>query len=46
MCGIIGWANNKENLLKNKTKFKKMTKTLKKRGPDDKGYYFKDNILL
>ncbi len=46
MCGIIGWLNNKDDLTNKQITFKKMVKTLKKRGPDDKGYIFNKNILL
>ncbi len=46
MCGIIGWVNKKESLSAKKNIFKKMTSTLKKRGPDGKGYYFLNNLLF
>lgn len=46
MCGIVGMINNKENLMSKRSLFKHMTKTLSYRGPDETGYYFKDNILL
>ncbi len=46
MCGIIGWINNKKDLSVNKNLFKKMTGTLKKRGPDSKGFYFEKNVML
>ena len=45
MCGIVGWYS-KNHQKKNKKTIKKMTKTLKYRGPDQKGYYFNKNILL
>ena len=45
MCGITGWYKN--NITKKDIKtIKKMTKTLKYRGPDQKGYYIDKNILL
>lgn len=45
MCGITGWYKklHKKNDIK---EIKKMTKTLKWRGPDQKGYYIDKNILL
>lgn len=46
MCGFVGWANSKENLLNKKKIIKKMTKTLKYRGPDQTGYFYNENLLL
>ena len=45
MCGITGWYK-KNHEKKNIKKIKQMTKTLKYRGPDQKGYYIDKNILL
>lgn len=45
MCGIVGWYS-KNHQKNNKKIIKKMTKTLKYRGPDQKGYYFNKNILF
>lgn len=45
MCGITGWYS-KNHQKKDKKIIKKMTKTLKYRGPDQKGFYFDKNILL
>lgn len=45
MCGFTGWY--KKNITKQDIKqIKKMTNTLKYRGPDQKGYYIDKNILL
>ena len=45
MCGFTGWY--KKNITKqDKKQIKKMTNTLKYRGPDQKGYYIDKNILL
>ena len=45
MCGFTGWY--KKNITKQDIKqLKKMTNTLKYRGPDQKGYYKNKNILL
>lgn len=46
MCGFVGWYNPKRNLLKEKSVIRKMTKTLKYRGPDQSGYLYNKNILL
>lgn len=46
MCGITGWVNNEIDLLKYKSRLKKMTRSLKKRGPDDKGYFVSKHVLL
>lgn len=45
MCGITGWYK-KNHEKKNIKIIKQMTKTLKYRGPDQKGYYIDKNILL
>ncbi len=45
MCGFTGWY--KQNHEKKNIKIiKQMTKTLKYRGPDQKGFYIDKNILL
>jgi asparagine synthase (glutamine-hydrolysing) len=46
MCGIAGWTNFNENILYNKYIIENMTDTLKKRGPDEVGYYFSKHSLL
>lgn len=46
MCGITGWMNKNENLRNKKRVIKKMTKTLKYRGPDSTGYFISDDVLL
>jgi asparagine synthase (glutamine-hydrolysing) len=45
MCGITGWYS-KCHQKQDKRTLKKMTKSLKYRGPDQKGYFIKDNIML
>ena len=45
MCGITGWYCNSHQK-QDKKIIKKMTKSLRYRGPDQKGYYFDDKILL
>lgn len=46
MCGIAGWLNLKDDILKSGSIIEKMTKTLSKRGPDDENYYMANNVLL
>lgn len=46
MCGITGWMNKNEILRNKKRIIKKMTKTLKYRGPDSTGYFISDDVLL
>lgn len=40
MCGIAGWINFTKDISKENVILEKMTKTLRKRGPDDEGYFF------
>ena len=46
MCGFVGVMNLKENLNSQKNVLISMNDTLKKRGPDECGYYVDNNILL
>lgn len=46
MCGITGFVNYKKNISMNKNILEKMTDTLKKRGPDQYGYYTSDHAML
>lgn len=46
MCGITGWINYKKDISDEKYIISNMTDTLKKRGPDDCGYYYSKNCLL
>lgn len=46
MCAILGWSNNKEDLLEKMDLFKEMLELMKYRGYDSKGYYFENHILL
>lgn len=46
MCGITGWIDFKANLSDKGNIIKKMTDTIKKRGPDDYGYYHSKNVLF
>jgi asparagine synthase (glutamine-hydrolysing) len=46
MCGITGIINYNENLLNSREKIHRMTDTLINRGPDEYGFYYKENVLL
>ena len=46
MCGFVGVVNFKENLTSKKNVLLAMNEALKKRGPDECGYYVSDNALL
>jgi asparagine synthase (glutamine-hydrolysing) len=46
MCGITGIVNYKKSIVSEKPILEKMTETLKKRGPDQYGYYISPNALL
>lgn len=46
MCGITGWVNLYGNIEKENGILFKMTDTLKKRGPDDSGFYFSKHAIL
>lgn len=46
MCGIAGWLDYSQNLLKNVQVIHDMAETLKLRGPDSHGYYITENLLL
>ena len=46
MCGFAGIMNLKRNLNSEKNVLISMNDTLKKRGPDECGYYTDENILL
>lgn len=46
MCGIAGWVNLNANIENEREILFKMTDTLKKRGPDDTGFYFSAHANL
>ncbi|MGH4120698.1 MAG: asparagine synthase (glutamine-hydrolyzing), partial [Clostridium sp.] len=46
MCGIAGWVNLYANIENEREILYKMTDTLKKRGPDDTGFYFSKHANL
>ena len=46
MCGIAGIINFHSNLTNEKNILEDMVATLEKRGPDAKGYYTSNNVLL
>lgn len=45
MCGFVGFCNLKENIATDKDILIKMNQALLKRGPDEEGYYIKDNMI-
>ncbi|MBQ4105574.1 MAG: asparagine synthase (glutamine-hydrolyzing) [Clostridia bacterium] len=46
MCGIAGWISDNQNLCDRKTLLDNMSKTLKKRGPDEDGIYIEKNVAM
>ena len=46
MCGFVGTVNLNEKLSSKKDVLISMNDSLKKRGPDECGYYVSDNALL
>ena len=46
MCGFVGFANIKEKISQNKLVLEKMNETLTKRGPDEDGYYIREQIAM
>ena len=45
MCGFVGFSNLKKNI-SSKTNIYNMSESIKKRGPDEDGYYYEENICL
>ncbi|MFA4982558.1 MAG: asparagine synthase (glutamine-hydrolyzing) [Candidatus Omnitrophota bacterium] len=46
MCGICGYIHLDTSKRPDESILKRMTETLKLRGPDDEGFYLKDNVAL
>lgn len=46
MCGFVGFTNFKRNVSNDIEILKNMNQTLSKRGPDEDGYYVKNNVAL
>ncbi len=46
MCGIAGFVNLTKDISNSKNTITSMTETLKKRGPDEDGYYYEKNVVL
>jgi asparagine synthase (glutamine-hydrolysing) len=44
MCGITGWIDYNQNLLKKRDTIERMTKTLEKRGPDDTNTWVREHV--
>lgn len=45
MCGFVGFCNLKENI-SSKTNIYNMNESIRKRGPDEDGYYYEENVCL
>ena len=46
MCGFVGFANFEEDISKKEAILKNMNETLKRRGPDEDGYYIDKHAEL
>jgi asparagine synthase (glutamine-hydrolysing) len=46
MCGIAGWVDYSKNISKEAETIKKMSETLKRRGPDSSGLFLNQEVAL
>lgn len=46
MCGIVGISNLMDSVLDKKNVIKNMNDKLSRRGPDEEGYFFNENVLF
>lgn len=46
MCGIVGFVNLTKDISNSKNVITLMNESIKKRGPDEDGYYFSKNAVL
>lgn len=46
MCGFVGFVNLKKDISNDLHILKNMNNTLSQRGPDEEGYYIKNNVAL
>ena len=46
MCGFVGFSNIKRDLSNSDRILEDMNKTMKKRGPDEEGYYINNHIAM
>lgn len=46
MCGIVGFVNYKKDLSNSKNILVNMNSKLSNRGPDEQGFYIKENVAL
>lgn len=46
MCGFVGFVNYKKNISNDKNIIINMNESIKKRGPDEDGYYIRKSIAL
>lgn len=46
MCGIVGFCNIKRKITEPQNCVQNMTYSLNNRGPDEKGFFYSDNVHL
>lgn len=46
MCGIVGFVNLTKDISNSKNVITSMNETIKKRGPDEDGYYYSNHAVL
>lgn len=46
MCGFVGFTNFKKDISMDFPIIEDMNQTLSNRGPDEEGYYIKENVAL
>lgn len=46
MCGIVGFVNYKKDISNYRNILSDMNSTLSNRGPDEQGFYIKENVAL
>lgn len=46
MCGIVGFVNLTKDVSNNKNIIIKMNEAIKKRGPDEDGYFYSKHTIL
>ena len=46
MCGFVGFINFKKDISQDFPVIENMNNALSKRGPDEEGYYIKENVVL
>lgn len=46
MCGIVGFVNLTKDISNNRNVITAMNESIKKRGPDEDGYYYSKHAVL